>query len=231
MAVNIPTTRGIISIATAYQPPRKPYLLRADFLKLFRCQNPVFLLGDLNARCRETGYTSTFNPPGRHLSTFIQDGLCQRLGPDFKTFITNRSTTTPDIILANNIGLPNYWIRKGKPTSSDHQTILMDISWNPIQIPHKPRKQYTNWQHYQNKLRHLTELTVPNNNTESIKNILLTIQEAIQQAENDCIPLTTTRTLPHPMYTNTEKNMILLLERLSDKMINRTGTLPKIGDN
>ena len=112
IAINIPTTRGIITIATAYQPPRRPYLLREDFSKLFRWQNPVFLLGDLNARCRESGYTSDFNQQGRNLSTFIQEGLCQRLRPDFKTFITNRAATKPDIVLANHSELPNFWIRK-----------------------------------------------------------------------------------------------------------------------
>ena len=39
LAINIHTTRGIITIGTAYQPPRRPYLLRTDFTRLFRRQN------------------------------------------------------------------------------------------------------------------------------------------------------------------------------------------------
>ena len=175
IAINILTTRGTITIATAYQPSRRPYLLREDFSKLFRRQNPVLLLGDLNARCRESRYTLDFNQQGRNLSIFIEEGLCQRLRPDFKTFITNRVPTKPDIVLANHSGLQNYWIRKGQPTFSDYQTIRMDISWSPIQIPAKPRKQYskTNWQQYQEKLHHLAEIELSDDkNTQFIeKNI------------------------------------------------------------
>ena len=113
LAINIPTPRETITIATAYQPPRRPRLLREDFAKLFRQQNPVFLLGDLNAHCAASGYRNHFNQQGRHLTTFIREGLCQRIGPDFPTFITNRTASKPDIVLANNTGLPNYWIRPG----------------------------------------------------------------------------------------------------------------------
>ena len=142
LAVNIHTHRGIITISTGYQPPRRPRLLRTDFTTLFKRHNPTFFLGDLNARCREAGYKTRFNQPGHSLSTFIKEKMCRRLGPDFPTFITDKAATSPDIVLANHVGLPNYWIRPGEPTSSDHQTILMDISWSPIQIPAKPKKNY-----------------------------------------------------------------------------------------
>ena len=35
LAINIKSYRGTITIATAYQPPRRAHLLREDFTKLF----------------------------------------------------------------------------------------------------------------------------------------------------------------------------------------------------
>ena len=229
LAINVPTPRGMLTIATAYQPPRRPHLLREDFTKLFRRQNPVFLLGDLNARCRNSGYNrDCCNQQGRHLSNFIEEGLCQRLGPDFPTFITNRARSKPDIILSNNAGLPNYWIRPGLPTSSDHQTILMDICWSPIQVPSKPRKQYnrTNWQNYQDQISQQTsDINLQNgDNTDDIEEALYTIQRAIQQADSDHIPTSTFRTLSYPSYTQAEKNMIEQLKGYYHRLSNRIAT-------
>ena len=226
LAINIHTHRGIITIATAYQPPRRPHLLRADFTTLFRCQNPTFLLADLNARCSETGYQRNFNQQGRNLTAFLQEGLCRRLGPDFPTFITNRAATTPDIILSNCVGLPNYWIRPGEPTSSDHQTILMDISWSPIQIPAKPRKQFkkANWQLYQNMIQHLKEKDIRNGSpTNTIEETLKEIQTTIQQADSASIPTASYRLLPHPSYSLNEKIQIQRLVILNHLIVNHRG--------
>ena len=227
LAINIHTHRGVITIATAYQPPRRPYLLREDFTRLFRRQNATFLLADLNARCRETGYTGQYNRAGQHLENFIHEGLCRRIGPDFPTFIRNNAGTTPDVILTNNAGLPNYWIRQGNPTSSDHQTILMDISWSPIQIPSKPRKQYNkaDWNGYAELLQQRCEINLQDgDNTNKIEDSLKRIQTAIQEADQICIPTTTRRMLPHPTYTQVERDLIRQLTQLHQLMANRTAT-------
>ena len=226
LAINIHSKRGKITIATAYQPPRRPYLLREDFSKLFRRQNPVFLLGDLNACCRTAGYTNDSNGQGRNLTSFIQQGLCQHLGPDFSTFITQRSATTPDLVLANNSGLLIIGYERSTNISRS-LTILMDISWSPIQIPTKPRKQYhrANWDQYQDMLRHTMDINlVTGDSTETIENALHTIQTAIQQAGTVCIPTTSHRTLPHPTYTRAEKLLIEQLRGLTAQLSNRTAT-------
>ena len=226
-AINLLTSRGNITIATAYQPPRRSHLLREDFTKLFRRCNPTFLLADLNARCRESGYRSPFNQQGRNLKTFIQDGLCSRIGPDFATFITARSATTPDIVLTNNAGLPNYWIRQGNPTSSDHQTILMELSWAPIQIPIKPKKLYkkANWQLYQDMMAPLSEIDITNGEHISVvEKALEEIQSTIKKADLACIPRSTHRTLPHPNYSATEREMIKRLSELNRLLANHTAT-------
>ena len=65
---------------------------------LFRQDHPVYYLGDLNARCRYLG-SSNDNPIGKQVKTITEKGIAKHDGQYFPTFITNRSKTSPDIIL------------------------------------------------------------------------------------------------------------------------------------
>lgn len=222
LAVEIESNRGPIAIATAYQPPRRPRLHRGDLIRFFRRDIPAILLGDLNARCRSSGYTTQFNNQGTAMERYLREGFLQRIGPDFPTFITRRSKTKPDIILANNAPRPNYWIRPGKVVNSDHLPMIMDLSWSPIQIPHPPRRMLskTNWNRYHELLNDVELDNLRDGDTlNNIDRKLHIIISKMQEAANRVIPISKYKTLPHPHYSEVERRKISRLEVLKNKSL------------
>ena len=85
LAVSIDTRQGPITIATDYIPPNSPYLHFIDYLSLLNRTEPVYILGDLNARHRIFGHND-FKPIGRKIKTIIDSDRCRHVGPDFPTF-------------------------------------------------------------------------------------------------------------------------------------------------
>lgn len=80
----------------------------------------------------------------------------------------------------------------------------MGITWSSIQIPEKPKKQYNkaNWTRYVGMLHHTSEINIQNgDHPRKNKHAPKTIQTAIQEANQICIPVVTQKTLPHPSYT------------------------------
>ena len=103
----------------------------------------------------------------------------------------------------------------------------MDITWSPIQVPTKPRKQFgrANWPLYEDMLKNIAAIEVKTgDNIDTIDQALSDIQTAIQQADQACIPTTTYQTLPHPAYTVSEKRLIHRLKLLNELMVNQTAT-------
>ena len=70
LAVTIDTRQGPITVATDYIPPNSPFLHFIDYLSLLKRTEPVYILGDLNARHRFFGHNNN-NTIGRNLKTII----------------------------------------------------------------------------------------------------------------------------------------------------------------
>lgn len=102
LALKVETTIGELIIGTAYLPPRRPYLPAMDFLKLINYNQPVYIIGDFNARHRIFGHKDN-NTVGKGLHGLINSGKVIHLGPAFPTFIGHNNLTTPDRIFSNNI--------------------------------------------------------------------------------------------------------------------------------
>ena len=52
LAIELETTQGPITIATAYSPIREQYLHLPDYYKLIHKQHPTYFFGDINAKHR-----------------------------------------------------------------------------------------------------------------------------------------------------------------------------------
>ena len=131
LAVEIETRRGKTIISTAYYPPRRPILNRADFSKIMRKPCPVYFIGDLNAKHIEFEHQA-INLMGRTIMELIERGIMTHLGPDVNTIFNHMGTGSPDIILGNRYSYLNSKIERGPLTSSDHFLIKMTLSVNPI---------------------------------------------------------------------------------------------------
>ena len=125
LAIELDTAAGPLYIATSYLPPRRPYLPHPDYLRIFRRQTPVFLIGDLNARHPYLGYTST-NQVGRDIIDYLQRHTALHIGPFFPTYYCHRSSSTPDIALTNRANFFHYSLSPGPLTTSDHIPIVLD---------------------------------------------------------------------------------------------------------
>ena len=153
LSVEIDTDLGVIEIATSYVAPRIGYLHYPDFYRLFKQSHPVYYLGDLNARCRMLG-NSNDNQIGKQIKLLIENRIVKHDGRHFPTFITNRSKTSPDIILKNFEAFHNTFEELGPLTISDHIPIIYKISNSPILSEILPRLNYkkAKWENYKNML-------------------------------------------------------------------------------
>lgn len=102
------TSLGKISLATTYLPPRRAFLPFPDIHKLAYNNHPTYIIADMNARCRTLGNNNE-NRVGKDLERFFSIGTLSHLGPDFATFHSRTSSTTPDIVLANSKVFSQYF--------------------------------------------------------------------------------------------------------------------------
>ena len=128
------------------------YIIQTIF-QLFNISKGVYFIGDLNGRSRGLGYSST-NTVGQQIDMLVDRGHAVHEGPNFPTFISNRSQTTPDIILTNKHAIHNTYAEQGPLVTSDHTPIVYTINSSPIQIPIKQRHSFkqANWQGYKQQL-------------------------------------------------------------------------------
>ena len=73
LGITIETSLGPVHIITAYIPPRCPYLHYPDFYKILKHKEPVYILGDLNARHEILGHQNR-NIRGELLAKLINRG-------------------------------------------------------------------------------------------------------------------------------------------------------------
>ena len=151
IGITVETEQGNIDIVTSYIPPRDSILFYPDYYRILKSKDPVNnIFGDLSARDSMIGNRDN-NTRGNILAMLINRGHAQRLGPTFPTYLTHRSATSHDIILANNRVFHNTHSKAGTHlTSSDHIYIVFAISASPIQIPIKKRDEVrrADWDRY-----------------------------------------------------------------------------------
>ena len=100
LAIKLETNKGPIIIATTYLPPRRYHIPEYEIRSLLQKQIPVYLMADLNASHRITGYSYN-NRRGESLADWVRRGICKYIGPDFNTLINVTGTGKPDVVLAN----------------------------------------------------------------------------------------------------------------------------------
>lgn len=202
LAIIVTTTLGEVCIATGYQPPRRPWLNYDNFLTWARLPIPTYFIGDVNARHQQLGNNDN-NNNGRFIAGLIRDNKFVHMGPDFKTFLTNRAASTPDIILNNNKHCHNIHIQQGKVTTSDHLPVIVQLSGSPIQLPTPPQLDLKNakWEDFKNELSTHTYVNLNGEHKTRIDEEMSKWFRTIQDAMKKHIPTRRHRTIPHPHNT------------------------------
>ena len=197
LGITIQTRHGPMTIGTTHIPPNAPYLNFIDFNRLFKRQEPAYLLGDINARHPTLGHNDS-NNVGRSIDLLMTARKIKNIGLYFPTFLTYRSTTSPDIVLTNNKDFYNYDIKPGPMTPSDHIPIVLTISCNPIQIPIKLRLQIAkaDWDGYKRDLINADNHSNAHSTPEDIDRQISDWTQQIQTATDKNIPTIRYRTIP-----------------------------------
>ena len=200
LAVEVDTTKGPVVFATCYLPPRRPYIPYPDLLYLLSLRKPVYLLADMNARHGVLGNHDR-NNVGNGLARLMADGRLVHLGPDFPTFISRLSATTPDVVLANRYGHLNTHISPGNLTSSDHLPIRMVVSTNPILVPTatSPCYKRADWDSFKEVLQAKPTVELNGRPRGDIDRETERWMADILEARRLCIPERSVRAIPHPM--------------------------------
>ena len=223
LAIEVETTRGPIVIATTYLPPRRNYLPFPDLYRLINRPEPVYLIGDLNARHTALGHHN-INTVGRQLNTMLTNNELCHLGPDFPTRINNTTASTIDIVLATPNASLNIHLKPGPLTSSDHTPVVLTLSTSPIQVPTREREvlRRADWTRFQTILQATIAPDLQTATKEEIDHELDTWYKDIDLARKECIPRTRHKTIQYPRRTPELTNLENQHRRIRDEA-NRTG--------
>ena len=145
----------------------------------------------------DLGYSST-NIAGRQLTQMTRNDKCRHIGPNFKTRTTANTSQSPDIALTNSHAYFNIHFRPGPLSPSDHIPIIVTISSNPIQVPIRPRLQFskTDWTVYRDILTEVGRPELTDATLEDIDRHIAAWQNAIKDATNRTTPTLTYRKIP-----------------------------------
>lgn len=196
LSITLQTTTGPLKLATTYIPPRRPFLSFPDFHKLLYDQDPVYILGDLNAKHHALGDNHN-NTVGRNLMTYINAGTALHTGPNFPTFIRHNCATSPDIIITNNRAHHHTFSQPGPLTPSDHIPIILTISTSPIRIPtaRRPNYRQADWELF----RRISDASLPDTPTldnQTLEHIDAALEQwlnAVEEGTKAAIPTTSMR--------------------------------------
>ena len=217
LEIKIETTLGPISIATTYLPPRRAFLPFPDIHTLANNNHPTYILADMNAQHTTLGNRHN-NQVGKNLDRLISQGKLQHLGPNFSTYHSPTSSTTPDIVLANNKIFHNIEMIPGPVTLSDHIPILMKITTKAILKPTPPMLQLkkANWEGFKIEIeQNLADEILPNNlHFTQIDTHLNKWFNSIETAMEKHIPTRTTHTVQKPITSSLLKQLIHRYEQI-----------------
>ena len=127
LQITVETSIGSVNFATTYIPPRRFCFPYPDFHSLASNNTPTYILADLNAKHHTLG-DNNINTVGIVIKNMMDINTLNHIGPNFSTFITTNSQTTPDIILSNKHTYQNYYAERGPVTASDHLPIILTIA-------------------------------------------------------------------------------------------------------
>ena len=128
-----------IIILTYYSPPRRDNLSLEEMRNYFEMEyNPVYLIGDLNARHPKLFGHHDSNDKGKKIQRYIDEKILEHLGPNFATlkshqrFEDSGGGGRPDVVLGNcrhyhandNVKVD---VIKGASTTSDHLPVIVKI--------------------------------------------------------------------------------------------------------
>ncbi len=210
LQITIETNTGPINIATTYLPPRRPYLPITDFHRIASQNYPTYIIGDLNAHHPQIDNKKE-NTVGKALMMLININKLTHIGPDFPTFISHNSRSTPDIILTNNKTYHNIDIQTGPTTSSDHLPIIIKITAKPVKIETSPTYSLkkTNWEEFKITTQHKTRnINVdPYMDQQTLENSLKEWTTAITSTMEEHIPITKHKTVQKSLVTPKTKEL------------------------
>ena len=185
LMIQLNTSKGLINIATIYQPPRRQYLINTDMAKIMHSNIPTYLIGDMNARHPFIGHVAA-NHIGRNLHQFITAEKLIHVGPDFNTMVSKMNSRTicrPDIVLTNQRAHLNIVIKAGPITPSDHLPLDIIISTKPVikELVDSKNIKKANWEDFQEKMNECINKQVEEIKLENINNIT---KDTIDEASN-----------------------------------------------
>ena len=221
IGTQINTTHGPIIFMTSYAPPRQQFLPNQDLEFMMRHQYPVLFAGDLNARHRTFGYRRGPNAKGRSLHQHIMHNRINYIGPSFPTFHTLNSETKPDCVLSNNKFFFNHHITSAGIGPSDHITMDIQISVNPISIPCTPiqDEKNTNWEEYKRRLEVLPEINLDGRNILDLHNEFSKLFSDITNAKNASTPIKTFTKKNNLKTTTKFKRLTKILNRYHNALM------------
>ena len=221
IGAKIETNHGPIIVMTSYAPPRQRFLPRHDIEFMTRHQLPTILAGDLNCRHQMFGYTTAPNHKGRALHQYISNNRLNYLGPNFPTFYTRNYKTKPDCVLANNKFFLNYHIQAGGIGPSDHITLDITLSANPIVVPRSPIPdiEKTDWPEYKRLLATEPIINIDGGSADDILNEFDKIYRNINSAKNLTTPMKTTTTINSLQTTAKFKRLTKILDNYYQSLV------------
>ena len=222
IGAQVETSKGPIIVMTTYSPPRYILLPQQDLQYMIRNQYPVIMAADLNARHSTFGYRSSNNTKGRHLNEHVMRGRLNYIGPNFCTYFTNRSATKPDCVLTNNRFFLNHHIYSGGLGPSDHLTINIVISTNPIYVPCEPIQNIhkVDWENYKKELAEVTDINLDGKTALDIQNGFSKIYEIINKAKDNNTPIKTIQIKNNIKTTSKFKRLSKVLNKYSEQLRN-----------
>ena len=143
------------------------------------------------------------------------------IGPNFPTYISSNSNTTPDLILCNKKVYHNFTIEKGPVTTSDHLPVILKLTTNAIReiIPPKFNFKKADWDKFNDKIKesiepidHNLEIT-----TAEVDRLLEEWYVNILNTMTETIPKTKHKTIQTPILNNTIKNYQFYIENLTNE--------------
>ena len=220
IGAKVETQLGPVMVMTSYSPPRHRLLPTQDLEYMIRNQYPTILAGDLNARHSTFGYTSSHNAKGKELDRLILRDRLNYIGPNFNTFFTRNSATKPDCVITNNTFFLNYHITSGGLGPSDHLTVNIKISTNPIKVPCVPIRDIENvdWDRYTALLETVAELNLDGGTAVELENAFNNLYETINKAKDDTTPLKTFQTKHNIKTSSKFRRLNKILQRYSDML-------------
>ena len=133
------------------------------------------------------------------------------LGPDFKKIHNHQGNGTPNKVMGYQSSMLNWMIQRGSEIGTDHASIILTISTNPIKIKTKARDNYilADSQLFQVHTIKCKNVELDGNNMEEIDRITRRLIQHIIEVKTKVIPQTKYKTLPHPEDTVEMVNIMM----------------------